>query len=127
LKNVSFRVEGGEFCFVGFDKRVCIHFFFWQGQTVAIVGATGSGKSTLARLLVRYYDCDEGFIKVSGQDIRTLKQKSLRRAIGVVAQDTVLFNTTIGFNIAFGACSDGPVSQEQLGRKFLSGLVFSHT
>lgn len=71
---------------------------------MAIVGATGSGKSTLARLLVRYYDCEDGSIKVSGQDIRTLKQKSLRRAIGVVAQVLCIFFSRVFFRLWAGYC-----------------------
>lgn len=72
------------------------------GQTVAIVGSSGAGKSTIARLLFRFYDVRAGSIKIDGQDLRDVTQQSLRRAIGVVPQDTVLFNDTIGYNIAYG-------------------------
>ncbi|QIB52583.1 ABC transporter ATP-binding protein/permease [Pseudomonas sp. OIL-1] len=72
------------------------------GQTLAIVGPSGAGKSTLARLLFRFYDVSQGAIRIDGQDIRSVTQDSLRRAIGVVPQDTVLFNDTIGYNIAYG-------------------------
>jgi len=72
------------------------------GETVAIVGSTGSGKSTIGRLLFRFYDVSQGALKIDGQDIRTVTQDSLHRAIGVVPQDTVLFNDTIGYNIAYG-------------------------
>jgi ATP-binding cassette subfamily B protein len=72
------------------------------GSTTAVVGATGSGKSTLARLLFRFYDVQSGRILVDGQDIRTLTQQSLRGVIGIVPQDTVLFNDTIEYNIAYG-------------------------
>jgi len=72
------------------------------GSTTAVVGATGSGKSTLARLLFRFYDVDAGRILIDGQDVRALKQESLRGAIGIVPQDTVLFNDTIEYNIAYG-------------------------
>ena len=72
------------------------------GRTVAVVGASGAGKSTLARLLFRFYDVDGGRITVDGHDIRTLTQASLRRAIGIVPQDTVLFNDTIEVNIRYG-------------------------
>ncbi|WGF87359.1 ABCB family ABC transporter ATP-binding protein/permease [Marinivivus vitaminiproducens] len=72
------------------------------GQTVAVVGASGAGKSTLVRLLFRFYDLDGGRIRIDGQDIRDVTQRSLREAIGVVPQDTVLFNDTIGVNIAYG-------------------------
>ena len=72
------------------------------GKTVAVVGASGAGKSTLARLLYRFYDVTGGRITVDGQDIRQVTQASLRRAIGIVPQDTVLFNDTVGYNIAYG-------------------------
>lgn len=72
------------------------------GQTVAIVGATGSGKSTIGRLLFRFYDVTGGALKVDGQDVRDVTQESLHDAIGVVPQDTVLFNDTIRYNIAYG-------------------------
>jgi ATP-binding cassette, subfamily B, heavy metal transporter len=72
------------------------------GQTVAIVGPTGSGKSTIGRLLFRFYDVSAGAIEIDGQDIRDVTQASLRAAIGVVPQDTVLFNDTILYNIAYG-------------------------
>jgi ATP-binding cassette, subfamily B, heavy metal transporter len=72
------------------------------GSTIAIVGPSGAGKSTIARLLFRFYDVDAGAIEIDGQDIREVTQESLRRAIGVVPQDTVLFNDTIYYNIAYG-------------------------
>ena len=72
------------------------------GKTVAVVGPSGSGKSTLARLLFRFYDVQQGRIKIDGQDVRTLTQASVRRAIGIVPQDTVLFNDTVEYNIAYG-------------------------
>lgn len=72
------------------------------GKTVAIVGPSGAGKSTLSRLLYRFYDVQEGAILIDGQDVRDVKQKSLRAAIGMVPQDTVLFNDTIGYNIGYG-------------------------
>jgi ATP-binding cassette, subfamily B, heavy metal transporter len=72
------------------------------GTTVAIVGASGAGKSTIARLLFRFWDVDAGAIEIDRQDIREVTQDSLRRAIGVVPQDTVLFNDTIYYNIAYG-------------------------
>ena len=72
------------------------------GQTVAVVGPSGSGKSTLARLLYRFYDVQGGGIQVQGQDIRQVTQDSLRRSIGIVPQDTVLFNDTVAYNIAYG-------------------------
>jgi ATP-binding cassette subfamily B protein len=72
------------------------------GKKVAVVGPSGAGKSTLARLLFRFYDVDAGRITIDGQDIRQVTQASLRRAIGIVPQDTVLFNDTIEYNIAYG-------------------------
>jgi len=72
------------------------------GRTVAIVGPSGGGKSTIARLLFRFYDVTQGSISIDGQDLRQVTQDSLRRAIGVVPQDTVLFNDTIRYNIAYG-------------------------
>ena len=79
-----------------------ISFTVPAGQTVAVVGPSGSGKSTLARLLYRFYDVGEGRITVAGHDLRAVTQDSLRRSIGIVPQDTVLFNDTIGYNIRYG-------------------------
>ncbi len=81
------------------------------GGTVAVVGASGSGKSTLARLLYRFYDVQRGRVAIDGQDIREVTQKSVRAAIGIVPQDTVLFNDTIYYNIAYG---DTTASREQV-------------
>jgi ABC-type transport system involved in Fe-S cluster assembly fused permease/ATPase subunit len=72
------------------------------GHTVAVVGASGAGKSTLSRLLFRFYDVDSGAVVIDGQDIRSVTQASLRATIGIVPQDTVLFNDTIYYNIAYG-------------------------
>ncbi|MGL1833972.1 ABCB family ABC transporter ATP-binding protein/permease [Rhodocyclaceae bacterium SMB388] len=72
------------------------------GRTVAIVGHSGSGKSTLARLLYRFYDVQGGAIRINGHDLRALTQHSLRAAIGIVPQDTVLFNDTLFYNIQYG-------------------------
>ncbi|MFD2738860.1 ABCB family ABC transporter ATP-binding protein/permease [Sulfitobacter aestuarii] len=80
------------------------------GETVAIVGSTGSGKSTIGRLLFRFYDVQDGALRIDGQDLRDVTQDSLHRAIGVVPQDTVLFNDTIGYNIAYGR--DGATESE---------------
>ena len=72
------------------------------GKTVAVVGPSGSGKSTLARLMFRFYDVNQGAIRINGQDIREVTQHSLRESIGIVPQDTVLFNDTVEYNIAYG-------------------------
>ncbi len=72
------------------------------GKTVAIVGSSGSGKSTIGRLLFRFYDVQGGAVKIDGQDLRDVTQSSLHDAIGVVPQDTVLFNDSVGYNIAYG-------------------------
>jgi ATP-binding cassette subfamily B protein len=72
------------------------------GKTVAVVGSSGAGKSTLARLMFRFYDATGGRITIDGQDIRQVTQASLRAAIGIVPQDTVLFNDTVEYNIAYG-------------------------
>ena len=79
-----------------------ISFTIPAGKTVAVVGPSGSGKSTLARLLFRFYDVQQGSVQIAGQDIRQVQQASVRRAIGIVPQDTVLFNDTVAYNIAYG-------------------------
>ncbi|MEK6541147.1 MAG: ABC transporter ATP-binding protein/permease [Pseudomonadota bacterium] len=86
-------------------ERTILHgvsFTVPAGSTLAIVGPSGSGKSTIARLLFRFFDVSGGAILIDGQDIRTVTQASLRAAIGIVPQDTVLFNDSIGYNIAYG-------------------------
>ncbi len=80
-----------------------ISFEIPAGKTVAVVGPSGAGKSTLSRLLYRFYDVQQGRVTIAGQDIRDVTQASLRRAIGIVPQDTVLFNDTIEYNIAYGS------------------------
>jgi len=79
-----------------------ISFAMLPGQTTAVVGHSGAGKSTLSRLLFRFYDAQGGAIYLDEQDIKSVQQASLRQAVGIVPQDTVLFNDTIGFNIAYG-------------------------
>lgn len=97
-----------EFCAVDFaydSKRTILHGISFQipaGKNVAVVGASGSGKSTLARLLYRFYDVQGGSVRINGEDIRNLTQDSLRAAIGIVPQDTVLFNESILYNIRYG-------------------------
>lgn len=86
------------------------------GQKLAVVGASGSGKSTLARLLFRFYDVNQGQIAINGVDIRDLSQASLRRAIGIVPQDTVLFNDTVRHNIAYGRPSATPEEIESAAK-----------
>jgi ABC-type transport system involved in Fe-S cluster assembly fused permease/ATPase subunit len=86
------------------------------GKTVAVVGPSGSGKSTLARLMFRFYDVDSGRIAIDGQDIRSVTQKSLREAIGIVPQDTVLFNDTVEYNIAYGRTGAGRAEVEGAAR-----------
>ena len=79
-----------------------VSFTIPAGRTVAVVGPSGSGKSTLARLLYRFYDVQQGRITIGGQDLREVTQASVRQAIGIVPQDTVLFNDTVEYNIAYG-------------------------
>ncbi|PWW43719.1 ABCB family ABC transporter ATP-binding protein/permease [Melaminivora alkalimesophila] len=86
------------------------------GRTVAVVGPSGAGKSTLGRLLFRFYDVQAGRITVDGQDIRGVTQQSLRRAIGIVPQDTVLFNDTVAYNIAYGRPEATQAEVEQAAR-----------
>ena len=96
LEDVSFGYEANREILKGISLSVP------AGQTVAIVGATGSGKSTIGRLLFRFYDVTGGALRIDGQDLRDVTQSSLHDAIGVVPQDTVLFNDTIRYNIAYG-------------------------
>jgi len=103
-------VSGGEIVFDHVDfhyekARPILHdvsFRVAPGETVAIVGSSGAGKSTISRILFRFYDVASGHVRIDGQDIRDVQQASLRAAIGVVPQDTVLFNDTIYYNIAYG-------------------------
>ncbi len=103
-------LRGGEVRFdnvsFGYDKQrqilFDVDFAIPAGKTVAVVGTTGAGKSTLSRLLYRFYDVDSGAIRIDGQDLRAVTQESLRSAIGIVPQDTVLFNDSIYYNIAYG-------------------------
>ncbi len=93
-----------------------ISFEIPAGKTVAVVGPSGAGKSTLARLLYRFYDVTGGRISIDGQDIRGVQQASLRRAIGIVPQDTVLFNDTVGYNIGYGRTGSTPAEVEAAAR-----------
>ncbi len=107
LKGVSFTIE--------------------PGHTVAIVGPTGAGKSTLSRILFRFYEISEGTVRIDDQDLRYLTQASVRRALGIVPQDTVLFNDTIGYNIGYGRPGASRNDIEQAARDaqvhdFIEGL-----
>jgi ATP-binding cassette subfamily B protein len=93
-----------------------ISFCAAPGQKVALVGPTGSGKSTLSRLLFRFYEVGGGSIRIDGHDVRDLTQASLRAAIGVVPQDTVLFNDSIRYNIGYGRPGASDVEIEQAAR-----------
>ena len=86
------------------------------GKTLAIVGSSGAGKSTISRLLFRFYDIDSGAIRIDGQDIRDVTQSSVRAAIGIVPQDTVLFNDTIYYNIAYGRPSASRAEVEEAAK-----------
>ena len=96
FENVSFAYEP--------DRPILhnISFEIPSGKTVAVVGPSGSGKSTLARLMFRFYDVQQGRISINGQDIRQVTQHSVRKALGIVPQDTVLFNDTVAYNIGYG-------------------------
>jgi ABC-type transport system involved in Fe-S cluster assembly fused permease/ATPase subunit len=93
-----------------------ISFEIPAGKTVAVVGPSGSGKSTLARLLFRFYDVGSGAITLDGQDIRQVTQGSVRRAMGIVPQDTVLFNDTVRYNIAYGRTDATAAEVEQAAK-----------
>ncbi len=120
----ALKVSGGavEFddVFFGYDQRRPIlkgvSFAVPAGHKVAIVGASGSGKSTIARLLFRFYDVSAGAVRIDGQDIRDATQASVRAAMGVVPQDTVLFNDTIYYNIAYGRPDASRAEVEEAAR-----------
>ncbi len=111
------RFEGVRF---GYEpSREILHgidFTVPAGKTLAVVGPSGAGKSTLARLLFRFYDVTGGRILIDGQDIARVQQKTLRAAIGIVPQDTVLFNDTIGYNIAYGRDGADQAQVEEAAR-----------
>jgi ABC-type transport system involved in Fe-S cluster assembly fused permease/ATPase subunit len=110
FENVSFAYD---------PRRIILRdvsFRIPPGRTLAIVGASGAGKSTISRLLFRFYDVDEGRIAIDGQDIRDVTQESLRAALGIVPQDTVLFNDSIYYNIAYGRPAAGKAEVEEAAR-----------
>jgi ATP-binding cassette subfamily B protein len=103
VDGAEIRFEGVDFGYDA-DRRILhgVSFTVPAGATVAVVGESGAGKSTLSRILFRFYDIAGGRVMIDGQDIRAVTQASLRAAIGIVPQDTVLFNDTIGYNIGYG-------------------------
>jgi len=120
IKNKPFMPDGKQL-YSGFEEKICfenvdfaypgsrdialqnINLTLWKGKTVALVGTSGAGKSTLADLLPRFYDPDRGQITLDGVDIREFDMRSIRRKMGVVSQDTFLFNNTIRYNLMYGA------------------------
>lgn len=117
LMGAHIRFDGISFAYD--DRRQILHdvsFDAPAGKTIAIVGPTGSGKSTISRLLFRFYDVKDGAISIDGQDIRDISQKSLRAAIGMVPQDTVLFNDSIFYNINYGKPDASPAEVEEAAR-----------
>ena len=121
----SVRFEGVGFAYDTSAKgnaaagRAILHdvsFEIPPGKTVAVVGPSGAGKSTLSRLLFRFYDVQQGRITIAGQDIKSVTQTSVRRAIGIVPQDTVLFNDTIEYNIAYGSPGASRAQVEEAAR-----------
>jgi ATP-binding cassette subfamily B protein len=113
------RVEFDSVSFAYDPRRSILHdvsFSVPAGKRVAIVGASGAGKSTISRLLFRFYDVGAGAIRIDGQDLRGVTQASVRAAIGIVPQDTVLFNDTIYYNIAYGRPGATPAEIEEAAR-----------
>jgi ABC-type transport system involved in Fe-S cluster assembly fused permease/ATPase subunit len=110
FENVSFAYEP--------DRKILhdVSFEIPAGKTVAVVGPSGSGKSTLARLLYRFYDVQDGRITLAGHDVRDVTQASVRQAIGIVPQDTVLFNDTVEYNIAYGRPGASRAEVEEAAR-----------
>lgn len=130
LGRVSGRIEfdGVDFHYDP-DRQILkdLSFEIESGQTVAVVGPTGAGKSTLSRILYRFYDIAGGTVRIDGHDIRDVTQDSLRAAIGMVPQDTVLFNDTIGYNIAYARPGASQAEVEQAAQDaqihdFIAGL-----
>jgi ATP-binding cassette subfamily B protein len=121
---VPLAVSGGEIRFedvvFAYDpERIVlkgISFTVPAGKTVAIVGPSGAGKSTISRILYRFYDIKSGRVLIDGQDIRDVTQESLRNVIGIVPQDTVLFNDTVKYNIAYGRIGAGEADLKEAAR-----------
>ncbi|NKB21906.1 MAG: ATP-binding cassette domain-containing protein [Alphaproteobacteria bacterium] len=122
--SVPLEIDQGEVIFegvsFGYDSRreilKDVSFTVAPGKTLAIVGSSGAGKSTVSRLLFRFYDIDEGAVKIDGQDIRSVTQDSVRASIAIVPQDTVLFNDTILYNIGYGRPDASPTEIEEAAR-----------
>ena len=120
----ALQVSGGEIDFrdvsFAYDRRRTVldrvSFSVRQGTTLAIVGPSGAGKSTISRLLYRFYDVNGGAVTIDGEDVRSVTQASLRAAIGIVPQDTVLFNDTIFYNIAYGRPQASVAEVEEAAR-----------
>jgi ATP-binding cassette subfamily B protein len=133
------KVAGGE---IRFDNVVFaydpertvlkgISFTVPAGKTIAVVGPSGAGKSTISRILYRFYDIKGGSVTIDGQDIRDVTQASLRAAIGIVPQDTVLFNDTVRYNIAYGRIGAGEAEITEAARhaqidKFIGDLPLGY-
>jgi len=118
FEDVRFGYEPGRDILTGIDLDIA------PGTTVAVVGPSGAGKSTLARLMYRFYDLTGGRITIDDQDIATVTQASLRAAIGIVPQDTVLFNDTIGYNIAYGReGADQPAIEHAARGAAIAGFI----
>ena len=118
VNGAAIRFENVDF---GYDSRrqilFDISFDVPAGHTVAVVGSSGAGKSTLSRLLFRFYDIQKGRITIDSQDIRDVKQDSVRASLGIVPQDTVLFNDTIRYNIAYGRPGSTDAEIEDAARR----------
>ena len=117
VKGGEIKCENVVFCYDP-DRVILkgISFTVPAGKTIAVVGPTGAGKSTLSRILYRFYDIHSGRVTIDGQDIRDVTQASLREAIGIVPQDTVLFNDTIRYNIAYGRIGASNADIEEAAR-----------